>query len=148
LNKPSAQENVQRVLNALDQDLGAIDRFTYDRASPTMRTMPLSEARPEFIHSVLGKDANGSTQTRRFNFILLIDASRRIIASRGRDLVTQQVMEIPESLKAHMSLTDPLLQSAEAKGAITGLLMLPEVPSSWLHVRSMGLIPRRRFAGS
>jgi len=41
---------------------------------------------------------------------------------------TQQVMEIPESLKAHMSLTDPLLQSAEAKGAITGLLMLPEGP--------------------
>ncbi len=31
LEQASARENVQRVLNALDQDLGAVDRFTYDR---------------------------------------------------------------------------------------------------------------------
>lgn len=33
LEQTSAQESVQRVLNALDQDVAAIDRFTYDRAS-------------------------------------------------------------------------------------------------------------------
>jgi len=65
LEQTSAQENVQRVLNALDQDLGAIDRFTYDRASTDDAYNAMFEARPEFIHSLLGKDANGSTQTRR-----------------------------------------------------------------------------------
>ncbi|MGH9680970.1 MAG: hypothetical protein ACRD4Y_13565, partial [Candidatus Acidiferrales bacterium] len=33
LEQTTAQENVQRVLNALNQDLAAIDRFTYDRAA-------------------------------------------------------------------------------------------------------------------
>src|ERR1700739_3224537 len=92
LEQTSAQENVQRVMNAMDQDLGAIDRFTYDRASTDEAYNALSNPTPEFIHSLLGKDSTGSAQTRRFNFILLIDASRQIIASRGRDLVTQQVM--------------------------------------------------------
>jgi PAS domain S-box-containing protein len=128
LEQTSAQENVQRVLNALDQDFGAIDRFTYDRASTDETYSAMSHPTPEFIHSLLGKDATGSTQSRRFNFILLIDASRHIIASRGRDLATKQVVEIPDSLKAHISLTDPLFQSAEAKGTLTGVLLLPEGP--------------------
>ena len=33
LEQNFAQVNVQRVLNALDQDVAAMDRFTYDRAS-------------------------------------------------------------------------------------------------------------------
>jgi PAS domain S-box-containing protein len=128
LEQTSAQEDVQRVLNALDQDLAAIDRFTYDRASTEETYSAMSHPAPEFIHSLLGKDATGSTQTRRFNFILLIDASRKIIASRGLDLVTKQVMEVPESLKAHISKTDPLLQSSQPKGTLNGVLLLPEGP--------------------
>ncbi len=128
LEQTSAQENVQRVLNALDQDLGAIDRFTYDRASTDETYHAMSNPTPEFIHSLLGNDATGSTQTRRFNFILLIDAAGHIIASRGHDLATNQVIDIPESLKAHISLADPLFQSAQAKGTLTGVMLLPEGP--------------------
>ena len=128
LEQTSSQENVQRVLNALDQDLAAIDRFTYDRASIDETYNAMSGPSPEFIHSLLGQDATGSPQTRRFNFILLIDASRKIIASRGHDLVTKQVIEIPESLKAHISVTDPLLQFAETRGTLNGVLLLPEGP--------------------
>ena len=128
LEQTSAQENVQRVLNALDQDLAAIDRFTYDRASTDETYNAMSHASPEFIHSLFGKDETGSMQTRRFNFILLIDASPKIIVSRGHDLVTKQVIEVPESLKAHISLTDPLLQFAETRGTLNGVLLLPEGP--------------------
>jgi PAS domain S-box-containing protein len=128
LEQTSAQENVQRVLNALDQDLSAIDRFTFDRASTDETYKGMSVPTPEMFRWLMGKDAVGSTQTRRFNFILLIDASGRIIASRGRDMVTKQVIEIPESLKAHISLADPLLQTAASKGKNNGLLLLPEGP--------------------
>ena len=128
LEQTSSQENVQRVLNALDQDLAAIDRFTYDRASIDETYNAMSDPSPEFIHSLLGQDATGSPQTRRFNFILLIDVSRKIIASRGHDLVTKQVIEVPESLKAHISVTDPLLQFAETRDTLNGVLLLPEGP--------------------
>jgi sensor domain CHASE-containing protein len=33
LEQASARDNVQRVLNALDQDLAAVDRFPFDRAA-------------------------------------------------------------------------------------------------------------------
>jgi PAS domain S-box-containing protein len=128
LEQTSAHEEVQRVLNALDQDLGAIDRFTYDRASTDETYDAMSNPTPKFIHSLLGDNESGSTQTRRFNFILLIDATRHIVASRGHDLATKQVIAVPESLKAHISAADPLFQSAEAKGMLTGVLLLPEGP--------------------
>src|SRR5216683_1039793 len=53
LEQTSAQENVQRVLNAMDQDLSAIDRFTYDRASTDEAYNAMSNSTPEFIHSLL-----------------------------------------------------------------------------------------------
>jgi len=128
LEQTNAQENVQRVLNALDQDFGSMDRFTEDRASSDETYNAMSDPPPEFIHSLLGKDATGSTQTRRFNFILLIDASGHIIASRGLDLETKLDIDIPESLIAHVSLTDPLFHIAASKGKINGVLLLPEGP--------------------
>jgi PAS domain S-box-containing protein len=128
LEQTSAQENVQRVLNALDQDFGSMDRFTDDRASSDETYNGMSDPTPEFIHALLGTDAAGSTQTRRFNFIVLTDASGHIIASRGLDLVTKLVIDIPESLIAHVSLTDPLFQSAASKGKMNGVLLLPDGP--------------------
>src|SRR4029077_20597631 len=107
---------------------GSMDRFTDDRASSDETYNAMSDPTPEFIHSLLGKDATGSPQTRRFNFILLIDASGRISASRGLDLVTNQVIDIPDALKAHVSVTDPLFQSAVSKGKINGVLLLPDGP--------------------
>jgi PAS domain S-box-containing protein len=128
LEQTSAQENVQRVLNALDQDVAAMDRFTYDRASIEETYEGMSAQTPELLHWLVGRDATGTTQTQRFNFILLIDTSGHIIISRGYDLATKQVIAIPESLKAHISTSDPLIQSAMSNGKITGVLLLPEGP--------------------
>src|SRR5580704_16179671 len=128
LEQTSAQENVQRVLNALDQDVAAMDRFTYDRASIEETYEGMSAQTPELLHWLVGRDATGTTQTQRFNFILLIDTSGHIIISRGYDLATKQVIAIPESLKAHISTSDPLVQSAVSNGKITGVLLLPEGP--------------------
>ena len=128
LEQTSAQENVQRVLNALDQDVAAMDRFTYDRASIEETYEGMSAQTPELLHWLVGRDATGTTQTQRFNFILLIDTSGHIIISRGYDLATKQVIAVPESLKAHISTSDPLIQSAVSNGKITGVLLLPEGP--------------------
>ena len=128
LEQTTAHENVQRVLNALDQDFAAMDRFTYDRASTDETYDGMSAQTPELLHWLMGADATGTTQTQRFNFIFLIDTSGRIIASRGYDPVAKRAIEIPESLKAHISTTDPLIQSAATNGKLTGVLLLPEGP--------------------
>jgi sensor domain CHASE-containing protein len=128
IEQTTAQVNVQRVLNALDQDFAAMDRFTYDRASTDETYNGMSAQTPELLHWLMGSDANGTTQTQRFNFIILIDTSGSIIASRGYDPIAKRVIDIPESLKAHISTTDPLLQSAATNGKMTGVLLLPEGP--------------------
>jgi PAS domain S-box-containing protein len=122
------QENVRRVLNAFDQDLAAMDRFTYDRASNEESYVGISPLKPELAHWLLGNDATGTTQTRRFNFFLLVDTTGRIIASRGYDPTNKKVLEVPESLKMHLSTSDLLLQSAAINGKVSGVLLLPEGP--------------------
>ena len=128
LEQTTAHENVQRVLNALDQDFAAMDRFTYDRASTDETYNGMSAQTPELLHWLMGADATGTTQTQRFNFIFLIDTSARIVASRGYDPASKRAIDIPESLKAHISTTDPLIQSAATNGKMTGVLLLPEGP--------------------
>jgi sensor domain CHASE-containing protein len=76
----------------------------------------------------MGKDTTGTTQTQRLNFVILIDSSGQIFESRGYDPATKQIIDIPESLKAHVSMNDPLLQSAGSTGKMTGVLLLPEGP--------------------
>ena len=128
IEQTTAHVNVQRVLNALDQDFAAMDRFTYDRASTDETYDGMSAQTPELLHWLMGSDATGTTQTQRFNFIILIDTSGHIIASRGYDPLARRVIDIPESLKAHISNTDPLIQSAATNGKMTGVLLLPEGP--------------------
>src|SRR6202140_709415 len=62
LEQASAQANVQRVLNALDQDVAAMDRFTYDRASIEETYEGMSAKSPELLHWLLGRDATGTVQ--------------------------------------------------------------------------------------
>src|SRR5579864_3402873 len=118
IEQTTAHVNVQRVLNALDQDFAAMDRFTYDRASTNDTYNGMSAQTPELLHWLMGTDASGTTQTQRFNFIILIDTSGRIISSRGYYPIAKRVIDIPESLKAHISTTDPLIQSAAANGKL------------------------------
>jgi PAS domain S-box-containing protein len=126
LEQANAHEDVQRVLNALDQDFAAMDRFTYDRASTDETYNGMSVQTPELLHWLMGADATGTTQTQRFNFIFLIDTAGRIIASRGYDPLAKRMIDIPESLKAHISTTDPLIESAATNRKINGVLLLPE----------------------
>ena len=75
LEQASARENVQRVLNALDQDFGAVDRFTLDRAATDETYNSIQNPTKEFVQSLFGKDSTGTPATRRFNFVILMDAS-------------------------------------------------------------------------
>ncbi len=126
LEQTAGRENLQRVVNALDQDIAAMDRFTYDRASVDETYDGMLKKSPELLHRLMGRDASGTAQTERMNFIILLDSSGKIIESRGYDVARKEVMDIPESLKAHLSPSDPLFQSAASEGKVNGVLPLPE----------------------
>jgi PAS domain S-box-containing protein len=123
-----AQENIQRVLNVLDQDVAAIDRFTYDRASIEETYYGMSTKSPELLHWLLGRDEMGTVQTRRLNFVILIDNAGHVIESRGYDRITKNVIAIPDSLMAHLTPNDLLIRSATTEGKTAGILVIPEGP--------------------
>jgi len=127
LKRTNAEEYGQRVLKTIDQDFAAMNQFTIDRPSTVESYNPMAYPTPEFIRLLLGKDATGLPQTRQFSFaMLMIDTAGHILASRGLDLATKQIIEAPKSLTAHAELNDPLFQSAAIDGKKTGLLLLPE----------------------
>ncbi len=128
LEQASAGENVQRVLNALDQDLAAVDRFTYDRAATDETYNFMGSPNKEFVESLFGKDSAGTPATRRFNFVVLTDAAGHIVASRSRDIATNTLVEIPGTLKSHISLADTLFNFSASTNKVSGVLLLPEGP--------------------
>src|ERR1700730_17573865 len=125
LEQASARENVQRVLNALDQDFGAVDRFTYDRAATDETYTFMGSPNKEFVQSLFGKDSTGTPATRRFNFVVLMDTSGHIAGSRSYDVATNTIADIPESLKVHLSPADPLFKYAASTNKVSGVLLLP-----------------------
>src|SRR5271166_1353946 len=92
LEQTNATANVQRVLNALDQDIAAMDRFTYDRASIDETYEGILTKSPELLHWLMGRDANGTAQTQRLNFVILLDATGQVVVSRGFDVSAKKVM--------------------------------------------------------
>jgi PAS domain S-box-containing protein len=128
LEQANARESVQRVLNALDQDLGLMDRFTFFRSAADETYNSMLRPTPGSTGFLFGADTAGSRGSRLYNFAILLDASGQVVVSRSRNLLTKTDTDIPESLKAHLSLTDPLLQHATPTSNVRGILMLPEGP--------------------
>jgi PAS domain S-box-containing protein len=127
LEQTSARENVQRVLNAFDQNFSGTARFTADHAASDDLYYSIDHP-GEFIQSLMGEDARGTPTTQRFSFVVLTNVSARVVVARGRDILTGAVQDIPKSLEEHMSLTDALIARSVMSGGVTGLLLLPEGP--------------------
>jgi PAS domain S-box-containing protein len=127
LEQASAHENVQRVLNAFAQNLSALARYTSDHASSDDLYNSI-DGPGEFVQSLMGKDDRGTPITQRFNFVILTNASAKIVVARGRDILTNTSQNLPKSLEEHLSQTDPLIARSAMSGGLTGLLLIPEGP--------------------
>ena len=126
LERTNPEENVQRLLNTLDQDFAAMAQFTFDRASTVESDNAIAGPTPEFIRLLHRKDATDLPKTRRFSVATLIDTAGHMLASRGLDLATKQIIEAHKNLTVHIELNNTLFQSAAFEGKETGLLLLPE----------------------
>src|SRR5260370_14900366 len=119
VEQASARENVQRVLNALDTDLNLIDRFNYNRSATDKTHSSMLRPKPKFTESLFGPDGAGTRGTRAYNFIVLLYASGKVVASRGGNVLTNRTLGITDSLTALHSLTDPLLPFATTSSQVT-----------------------------
>ena len=105
-------------LDRANADLSVYDG-TYDSMpKPTMK----------YLHSLLGDGPNGWMEQQKVNFLMFVDPTGTTIFSDGFDPATAGKMNVPDDLKAHISLTDPLLEFHGPRDKIGGLLLLSSGP--------------------
>ncbi len=128
LEQASARENMQRVLNALDDDVDGFRRFTRDRSASDQTYDAIIRPTTESIGPLLGVDVTGNLATRRYSYVALVNSFGQVVAARGHDRLTNTPVNLPESLKAHFSPADPLIRFATTSSVTSGVLLLPEGP--------------------
>jgi signal transduction histidine kinase/CheY-like chemotaxis protein len=125
LEQESTRENLGRAKNALQDDIDGIDKFNADNSAFDGTYDGMVQPTPELIRSVVGE---GNQALQRLNFLLFVDRAAKVVGARGIDLATGSLVDIPQSLRAHISLTDKLLKHLATTSNIDGILLLPEGP--------------------
>ena len=105
-------------LNRANVDLSVYDG-TYD-------SMPKPTSK--YLHSILGDGPNGWLDQQRVNFLLFVDQAGNTVSANGFDPATAGIVDVPEDLKAHLLLTDRLLEFRGPKDKIDGLILLSSGP--------------------
>ena len=64
----------------------------------------------------------------RVNIALFVNTSGKIVYGTGLDSEKLKLTPVPEALKRHISLSDPLLQHRNPNSSLAGILLLPSGP--------------------
>ncbi|MEG4290424.1 PAS domain S-box protein [Microcoleus sp. C2C3] len=79
----------------------------------------------EFIASNLVPEGLANA---RVNIAVFVNTSGKIVYGTGFDSEKLKLTPVPEALKRHISLSDPLLQHPHPKSSLAGILLLPSGP--------------------
>ena len=64
----------------------------------------------------------------RVNLAVFVNTSGKIVYGTGLNSEKLKLTPVPEALKQHISLSDPLLQHPNAKSSLAGIMLLPSGP--------------------
>jgi PAS domain S-box-containing protein len=64
----------------------------------------------------------------RVNIAVFVNTSGKIVYGTALDTKKLQLTPVPEALKQHISLNDPLLQHPNAESSLAGIMLLPSGP--------------------
>ncbi len=130
LEQDSVRRNVQRALNALNDEVARIHATDRDWAHWTDAYNFVEDLNDNFRE---GNTHDGIFMTYGINVMLFVNTAGEIAFGRAFDLVNNQEVPISESLKQHLTLDGILLNHTDQNGqlnadGISGILLLPEGP--------------------
>ncbi|HUS69260.1 MAG TPA: diguanylate cyclase [Anaerolineae bacterium] len=125
LEDEATRRDVQRVLNAVDNQLRELDTTTDDWAGwdDTYRFMLTRD--PAYVESNLVDD---TFVTLRLNALLLVDRSGEVVFGRAFDLQDEEEIPVSEALLGHLSPEGLLSPVGDRESHVKGILSLPEGP--------------------
>jgi diguanylate cyclase (GGDEF)-like protein/PAS domain S-box-containing protein len=124
LESDEAQQNVQRVRSALDDDLITLEGTTRDWSLWDDTYQYVTDHNDEYFNSNLAN--NLAMFSNRLNVMLFIDKQGSVVAARAADYRDTSPAAFPESLLEQVVPDSPLLQHPEADSSIKGIIALPE----------------------
>ncbi len=130
LEEESVGRNVERALNALNDELAVIHATDRDWAHWTDTYNFVEDLNDNYRE---GNTHDGIFLSYGLNVMLFVNTSGEIAFGKAFDLVANQEMSIPSSLMPYLGLEAILLNHTDQNGAlnkdgISGILLLPEGP--------------------
>ena len=125
LEEEATRRDVQRTMNALDNQLRELDTTTADWAARNDTYQFMSTGDPAYVESDLLDDTFVAL---RVNALLLVDPSGDVVFAKAFDLQAEEEVPLPQSLLAYLT-TDGLLSPTGEPGSYArGILQPPEGP--------------------
>ncbi|MGF7117331.1 CHASE4 domain-containing protein [Methanobacterium oryzae] len=124
LENQNMQQNVERALNALSNDISDLDSFAHDWASWDDTYIFIQNNNSEYISSNLVDETFSHSN---INIMIYIDSSGKIIAEKAFDLKTKKEILISNTLNEYMLSNKFLLNHSNVNNT-SGIIMLPEGP--------------------
>jgi PAS domain S-box-containing protein len=121
----SAEKDTNRVLVALGDDINTLDAMASDWASRDDTRAILTDTQYARQWSMLNVDTFERLQ---FNYIILLNSSRVIIAGKGHDLDAHRQKPIPGELNSLLSSKENLGTQINSTTGLMGIFRLPEGP--------------------
>ena len=125
LEEQNTQQNVERVLNTLSNDLSSLATTTSDWAKWDDTYAFIEDTNTDYIDSNL---IDGTFTELRLNFMLFINTSGQLAFGKAFDLDDEEEIPVPQGLQEHLSTHDLLLYHADTESSTEGIILLPESP--------------------
>lgn len=132
-----ASENVNRALNALNNNINTLSISAADWAAWDDTFNYVNDLNKEYIETNLG---DTTFNVLKINIFIFINADGQIIYKKGYDLKEEADMPVPQSLLSLITL-DSIILRHNREGSLNGYLHLPEGPmilSSYPILSSLG----------
>ncbi|MRR58110.1 MAG: hypothetical protein EG824_07860 [Deltaproteobacteria bacterium] len=125
LEEREVEQNVQRALSGLDNEISQLSTVAGDYAGWDESYRFIENGNAEFIKTNLSDEIYPKLMV---NVILFVNPSGRIIYERLVDTRNPEKRTTPDSLHPYLSAGSPLVRHATTESIRSGLLMLPEGP--------------------
>ena len=125
LENQLAQQNVERVLRALSDEVAALDVVARGWAMRDETAAFIRGPSRGYVQSSLGDAAFIGAG---LNVVAFVSPSSEVVYSKAFDLQNEKQVAVPQGLERHLAKDSPLLHHASSESSVTGVILLPEVP--------------------
>lgn len=124
LENQNMQQNVQRALNALSNEISELDSFAHDWASWDDTYIFIQNNNSEYTSSNLVDETFAHSN---INMMIYVGSSGKIIAEKAYDLETKKEIPVPNTLNEYILSNSSFLNHSNVNNT-SGIIMLPDGP--------------------